>query len=331
MQPGDLENLAEKVAVAIREADGRYCDLHLHPRLANLPHEDIAAAVSILEKWGYELKKNARGHYLIRNAPDCFLAHEIRFNLNTRLLGRVIHSFHTVQSTNTTAHQLAVAGEPEGTIVIAEKQTRGKGRFGRSWHSPDKLGMYCSVILRPPIPPGLAPGISLITAVALADTIAALGKLEVGIKWPNDVFISGIKAAGILTELATELDLINFVIVGIGVNINHEESDFPPELRPIAISIRQALGRKINRVEFLRSFLRQLEAEYLGFKKHGLAGSREKILAYSILLGKRIELKIGRKIISGTVVDIDSEGRLVVETPDGLKPCSAGEITMHEG
>jgi len=224
---------------------------------------------------------------------------------------------------------LAALGAPEGTLIVAEKQTRGRGRFGRSWHSPAGLGVYCSIILRPKISPAQAPGISLITAIAVAETITAYGNIDVKIKWPNDILIAGKKAAGILTELSAEIGRTNYVIVGLGININHRQFHFPESLKKSSTSIRTGLKKEINRVEFFKKFLVNMEKEYLHFRKYGLAKSRTKILKFSSLINSPIILKIGRKTVSGNVLDIDDIGRLVVETADGIKNFSAGEVTMH--
>jgi BirA family biotin operon repressor/biotin-[acetyl-CoA-carboxylase] ligase len=249
--------------------------------------------------------------------------------LKTKVIGRKIYSYKSIQSTNIAANQLAVSGASEGTLVVAEHQTKGRGRLGRSWHSPVNVGLYCSIVLRPKIHPTLAPGISLIAAVAVADTIAACGNLDVKIKWPNDVLISGRKTAGILTDLSAELDRVNFVVVGIGINVNQKKADFPEELKKSATSIRMALKKEIRRVELLQRLLRNFEKEYMIFKKSGLDKSRKKILKYSSLLNIEVDLRIGRKAIRGRVIDIDRLGRLVMETPDGVNCFNAGEVTMH--
>jgi BirA family biotin operon repressor/biotin-[acetyl-CoA-carboxylase] ligase len=183
--------------------------------------------------------------------------------------------------------------------------------------------------LRPKIHTTMAPGLSLIAAVAVADTILSFGKADVRIKWPNDVLLSGLKTAGILTELSAEIDKVNFVIVGVGINVNQKKTDFPEDLQEIATSIRIGLNCKIRRVAFLQRFLRNLEKEYGLFKKSGLTKSRKKIRHYSSLINTDIKLKSGRKVISGNVLDIDKNGRLVVETGSGVVVLNAGEVTTR--
>lgn len=329
MDNAKLESLAERLLIKLRARPGHVFDPAKLARGFRVTGGSISSAVGLLQSWGYTIKADRNGFYSFAAAPDSLLATEIAYKLRSKIIGKVIYAYRSVQSTNTIAHQLAVSGSPEGTLVVAEEQTRGRGRLGRSWHSPEKIGLYCSIILRPKVHPTLAPGISLITAVAVADTIASYGSFTVTIKWPNDVLVSGKKTAGILTELSAELDRTNFVIVGLGVNINHKRSDFPEEIRRSASSIRIALNNSIKRVEFAKDFLYNFEKQYLNFKKHGLAKSRKKILKYSSLINTDIKLKIGRKTISGNVLNIDEFGRLVVRTAKGIEIFNAGEVTAR--
>jgi len=323
------EALAEKILQIIRPRMGKKIDpARLSKSLKTTP-EDLYQGVKILGDWGYIIDTDKKGYFTLNRPPDSLLAEEIYFKLKTKTIGKKVYAYHSVQSTNTVAAQLVNSSAPEGTVVIAEHQTRGRGRMGRSWHSPEKVGMYCSIILKPRIHPTLAPGISLISAVAVADTIGSFGKLNVKIKWPNDVLINGKKTAGILTDLSAELDRIKFIVVGIGVNINQKENDFDKTLVGKATSIGINLKKDINRVDFVQKLLYNFEKQYIKFKKYGLAKSRKQILAYSSLINKNIKLKSGRKTISGNVLDIDEHGRLVVETENGIEHFNAGEVTTH--
>ena len=330
MNKKQLETLAEQIIEKIRSRPKHRFDPAKLAKNHKATREDIITCLGLLQEWGYKFKADQNGFFSFLSAPDKLLASEIAYGLKSKIIGRKIHSWQSVQSTNSIASQLAATGAPEGTVVVAEQQTRGRGRFGRTWHSPAGLSIYCSIILRPKIPPMLAPGISLISAVAVAETIASFGIVDVRIKWPNDVLISGKKTAGILTELSAEIGRTNFVIVGVGVNINHKTSDFPEALKKSATSIRIGLKREISRVDFIKNFMAKFEKEYLGFKKRGLSASRKGILKYSSLIKSEITLKIGRKVVSGNVLDIDDRGRLVVETAEGVRHFSAGEVTMHD-
>jgi len=329
MKQDQLDALAEKIIEKIRARPKHSFDPKKLAAIFKVNHEDIITGLGLLQSWGYKFIADKNGFFSFDSAPDSMISTEISYRLKTKILGRRIYSWQSVQSTNTIASRLAALGAPEGTLIVAEKQTRGRGRFGRSWHSPAGLGVYCSIILRPKISPAQAPGISLITAIAVAETITAYGNIDVKIKWPNDILIAGKKAAGILTELSAEIGRTNYVIVGLGININHRQFHFPESLKKSSTSIRTGLKKEINRVEFFKKFLVNMEKEYLHFRKYGLAKSRTKILKFSSLINSPITLKIGRKTVSGNVLDIDDIGRLVVETADGIKNFSAGEVTMH--
>jgi BirA family biotin operon repressor/biotin-[acetyl-CoA-carboxylase] ligase len=329
MKNSELEALAEKVLRKIRIKPDQIFLPDQFARGIKVSADDIILAVGLLQSWGYTIRVNRNGSFSFVAAPDKLLASEISNGLATKLMARKIYAYKSVQSTNAIANQLALSGEPEGTLVIAEHQTRGRGRRGRKWYSPEELGIYCSVILKPQIHPTLAPGISLITAVALADSILLYGDLDVRIKWPNDVLISGKKVAGILTELSAEIDRIKYVITGVGVNINHRRRDFPENLKTTAYSLRLALNKIISRTEFVQNFLRNFEKEYEKFKKYGLSKSRKPILKYSSLINTGIRLRIGRKTISGNVIDIDESGRLVVESEGITRVFNAGEVTTY--
>ncbi len=329
MNPRDTETLAEKILQKIRAHPSQYYNPTKLSEIMKSPGEDIVSAISLLRSWGYSIKADKNGHYGFFAAPDSFLSSEILQGLDTRILARKIYSFQTVQSTNAIASQLAMTKTAEGTLVIAEQQTRGRGRLGREWYSPKNVGLYCSIILYPKIHPTLAPGLSIMTAVALAETIAAYDDMEIKIKWPNDILISGLKVAGILTELSAEIDRVEYVIVGVGVNINQQRSDFPADLKTSATSVRIGAKEKVSRVQFLQRFLKNLEKEYVVFKKSGLREARKRFLKYSFLHSKEVKLKMGRKTIVGTVLDIDEYGRLVLDTREGIMSFNSGEVTTH--
>ncbi|SYZ72046.1 conserved hypothetical protein [Candidatus Zixiibacteriota bacterium] len=323
------EILAEKILERLRAKPGQLYDPARLGKSLKVTRDQVVSSIALLRSWGYIIKANHKREYRFIAAPDSLIATEISHRLKTKFIGKRILAYQAVQSTNTIASQLAAARAPEGTLVTAEHQTRGRGRLGRNWYSPEKVGLYASVILYPKIHPTAAPGISLMTAVALADTIASYDDIEVKIKWPNDVLVSGLKVAGILTELSAELDMVEYVVVGLGVNINQTREDFPASLKAIATSVRIGTKEKIRRVEFLQRFLVNFEKEYLTFKKSGMKETRRKILKYSYLFNKEIRLKLGRKTFSGIVIDIDETGRLVLDTKDGIMAFNAGEVTTH--
>jgi BirA family biotin operon repressor/biotin-[acetyl-CoA-carboxylase] ligase len=200
--------------------------------------------------------------------------------------------------------------------------------MGREWFSPPEVGLWMSLILRPQIPPSRAPGISICAGLALAQSVKELTGMDAKIKWPNDCVINGKKVAGILLELSAELDKIDFVILGVGVNVNQNKKDFPKSLIRKATSLKMELGEPISRLRFLKLFLKNFENIYLEFKKNGLTRLRPEINRLSFLLGKKIKVRLGRKILKGEAKDVNEEGSLIVKTRKGEKVISAGEVTL---
>ncbi len=288
----------------------------------------INQALRGLVVWGYKFEFDNTSKVRFVSAPDSIFPHEIEHYLKTKFIGRNIISHFSVPSTNSLAFSLAEDGAPEGTLVIAEKQTSGRGRLGRRWHSSPKKGLWTSLILKPPFPPAELPGLSIVAATALAETIISKLELDAKVKWPNDCLIDGYKVAGILTEISAELDKANFVIVGTGININHTTKDFPPAFRRRATSLKIETGGRIDRVRFLADFLLEFEKTYIQFKRHGLKPLLPRIKKLSSLLGKQVRLKKGNKTILAKAVDIGVDGALLVRRRKETLRVTAGEVTV---
>jgi len=237
---------------------------------------------------------------------------EIKAALTTRIMGKSIHVFEEIDSTNDQAYRLAEHGAKEGTLVVAERQTKGRGRLGRSWYSPAGLGIWMSVILRPDLPPATAPALSLVAGLSLARTIEDHLDLNAELKWPNDCLLDGKKTAGILTELSAEKEKVRFVVLGVGINVLHQRADFPAGLQNTATSLALAARREIDRVQFLCAFLRQLEDDYQRFKKEELTPFLDPYTKRCGLIGARVRAQVGNNTISGRAVRIDPTGALVI-------------------
>ncbi len=197
--------------------------------------------VKSLEREGFAIEAVPSQGYKITGTPDVLRQADLKPGLKTRVIGKEIHLLPEVASTNTLAMELAANGTPEGTVVIAETQTLGKGRLGRTWISP-KGNLYLSVVLRPNIPMHKAPLITLMGAVAVASAIRKTCELEAGIKWPNDILISGRKVSGLLTEMSAEQDRIRYIVLGIGVDVNMELIALPPDVRSLATTLAKEAG-----------------------------------------------------------------------------------------
>ncbi|MBI4381658.1 MAG: biotin--[acetyl-CoA-carboxylase] ligase [candidate division NC10 bacterium] len=254
---------------------------------------------------------------------------DIRSGIITRRIGLVIHLFQAVDSTNDEAKALAVRGALEGTVVIADAQERGRGRMGRSWTSPPGVGVYFSVILRPAIQPHAAPALSLLGAAAVAEAIEAVAGLAAGVKWPNDLIVRGRKVGGILGEVAAETSHLDYVVLGIGINVNQTEASFEGELRHTATSLRIEAGRLVDRTAMIRSLCESLDRWYNCFLSEGLAPIIERLRQSCLTLGQRVVARSGDQQLCGLAVDLDHAGALLIRDADQrLHRLIAGDVTL---
>lgn len=280
-----------------------------------------------LKAAGYNIESKARSGYCLTGTPDRLLPELITHNLPTRLLGQSVISYEEVRSTNDEAKKAAAAGADEGTVVVSEVQSTGKGRLERSFFCP-RGGIWFSVILRPPFFPQEAPKCTLLSAVAVAKAMHELG-VEAGIKWPNDVYCQGRKLTGILTEMSAEMDRINYVIIGTGINVNIPLESFPEDLQDKAGSLSYLLGHEVDRVAFLQRVLQHMEDLYLDVLKNGFAGLLDQWRRYSITLGQEINVLGLQENFAGVARDIDDDGALLVETDGGIRRVLAGDVSIR--
>ena len=267
--------------------------------------------------------------YLLEKTSELLLPNEIREGLDTKVFGKTdIVYFRETDSTNTRAKDLAAAGALEGTLVVSESQKKGRGRKGRNWFSPSQEGIYASLILRPNISPGEAPKITLLTAVAVAETLLSLTRLRPNIKWPNDILVNGKKIAGILTEISTEMDAIDFIVVGLGLNVN--TPCFPEEIRDKATSILIEAGRNLPRVRLIREYLKWYEEYYEIFKGIGFEPVMKRWKELTNIIGRRIMVEVIGKRYIGEVQDIDKDGFLILKDNKGKSHrISSGDVTFY--
>lgn len=269
-----------------------------------------------LRKEGYLIRSSPKKGYSLEEVPDLLLPAEIREKPTTRVFGRRdIVYLPQVDSTNTRAKELAGRGAPEGALVITEQQTGGRGRRGRTWFSPPGEAIYVSLILRPRITPVEAPKMTLMAGVAVAETLLSAISLEARIKWPNDILVGGKKIAGILTELSTEMDAINFVIVGLGLNVNI--GAFPDELRGSATSVLLETGKRFPRVKLIREFLGWFEKYYAEFQRTGFAPLLARWKYLSDMIGKTVTVDVLGSRHRGEVHGIDEDGILILKDSRG--------------
>ncbi len=244
---------------------------------------------------------------------------KLRERLSGKLVGKRVIYLGTVDSTNDYAFGLANAGAPEGTVVLADEQRKGKGRLQRVWQSPPGLNIYTSVILRPPFKPVVAPRITLTAGVAVADLLARRGMTGVALKWPNDVLIRGRKACGILTEMKAATDRVDFVVVGIGLNVNMRKEDFGEEILDRATSLREETGSTVPREELAAQLYHHLETWYKVLVAQGFDPVRERWLAFAGILGKKIRAGQAEDEELEEVVGVDEDGALLIRNGRGLR------------
>jgi BirA family biotin operon repressor/biotin-[acetyl-CoA-carboxylase] ligase len=240
-----------------------------------------------------------------------------------------VHTFDCIHSTNDEANRLALEGAPEGEVVIADSQTAGRGRFDRHWESPAGKSIYLSLILRPDISPVQSTQLTLVAAVAIAETLANFSKVKPFIKWPNDVLINEKKVCGILTEMSVDREKINFVVVGIGINVNTDHEDFSEEIKDTATSLAMVNGSECDRNEITQAFFRKFEEWYRKYLSQGFSPVRKRYSELSCLHGKRIEVVFEEERQKGVCEGIDETGALLIKTDNGnVKRILAGDVII---
>ena len=290
-----------QILKALRECGGYLSGETLSKQLG-ISRVSIWKHIRSLKEDGYVIEASPKGYRLV-SSPDLLLPYEFP-GLEQR-----IHYFPEIGSTMDAARELAKKGAEEGTIVIAEAQTRGRGRLSREWLSPEG-GIYFTLVLRPRISPAYAPRINLLASIAVAIAVRKLFGLNAELKWPNDVLIEGKKVCGRLAEMDAEMDVVNFVNVGIGVNINTSI----PQFEEMATSLKDVLGREISRKEFLRALLGEIEQRLPLLMKTDLLKEWKKL---STTLNRNVRvMSLGEDVI-GQAIDIDATGALILKSQDG--------------
>lgn len=258
-------------------------------------------------------------------ASSSFLLEQIRDGLTTRWVGRTIHFYKEVDSTNATAMDLAQQGAPEGIVVLADQQLRGRGRGNRSWHSPAGVGIYCSIVLRPKISPAMAQLITLMTAVSIVKAIALKTGLSPRIKWPNDILINDKKVAGILLESKVSGATMEYAVIGFGINVNHTATDLPREVRVEAGSLFMELNELVDRSSLVIQIFSELERLYHRLQQDDFTVILEQWRHYSSTLGKHVRIWQKNEATEGIAVDLTKEGGLIVRAKAG------NQIVVHAG
>jgi BirA family biotin operon repressor/biotin-[acetyl-CoA-carboxylase] ligase len=276
---------------------------------------------------GVRVKGHARTGYHIERTPDILVPQLLSHRLYGTPFSRRIFHFFKIDSTNTVAMRMGEAGEPHGTVVLAEEQTSGKGRAGRTWISEKSSGIHCSMLLRPPLAPAQAPMLTLVAGLAARDAAAEEIDTVPDIRWPNDVLVGGRKFCGILTEMHAEPDRIHFAVVGIGLNVNQPK--MPAEIEDIATSLRIETGKMHSRLELLIRLLRQFDRYYNQFLTEGAAPILRRFAEVSTFSqGKRVRIATAKETFTGTTAGLDPSGVLRVARDDnrGIELVISGDV-----
>ena len=285
-------------------------------------------AIHQLEEEGYRIEAVPRKGYHMVETPDVVCKEEILSLLETKWAGRNLVYLETVDSTNDLAKKLADQGAPEGTLVVADEQTGGKGRRGRAWCTPKGSAIAMTIVLRPDIRPELASMVTLVMGLSVAKAIGSLYPVSVGIKWPNDVVVNGKKICGILTEMSAQIDYINYIVIGVGINVSNEI--FPEEVAATATSLYLLTGVRISRAKLAAKIMAEFEKYYaLYLKTQDLSGLMNEYNSHLINRGRSVRVLDPRQEYTGVAQGINQSGELLVQTEDGTAHVSSGEVSVR--
>ncbi len=297
----------------------------------HVSRSEVWRLVQQLRHIGVEIAGHPATGYQLRTIPDLLLPDMLLPLLRGTIFNTVSH-YYKVGSTNDVAMQAASNGAPEGSVFLAEQQTAGRGRGDHQWHSAQSAGIYCSAVLRPVLPPSEILILSLAAGLAVYDAIQEVdSRVELDLKWPNDLLINGKKFCGILTEMNAEATRVRYIVVGIGINVN--QASFPEELSGVATSLRLATGTEWSRVELCAALLKSLDREYrqLMEKPNASDSILERFQEHSTMVrGRNIEIVEENGQFDGVTEGLDNRGFLKVRTPQGLRTVLSGTVKIKE-
>ena len=285
-------------------------------------------AINQLKEAGYEIEAVPNKGYHLIAAPDIMSAEELKSNRKTKWMGQEILYFDSIDSTNTKAKQLAEENYPSGTLVVADRQTAGRGRRGRNWESPQHTGIFMTLMVKPDMNPNNASMLTLVAALAVAKAITEVTQLPAQIKWPNDIVINGHKIVGILTEMSAQIDYINHVVIGIGINVHNES--FPQELRETASSLLLESGKRFRRADIIEAFLEHFEKYYEVFlETQDLEALMNEYNRMLVNREKFVRVLDPKEPFEGKAMGITKKGELIVDTWESRKLVSSGEVSVR--
>ena len=311
----------------LRDTDGYVSGQELCNKFG-VSRTDIWKVINQLKEAGYEIEAAQNKGYHLIAAPDVMTEAELESLKNTQWAGCEIYCFDSIDSTNTKAKELAEAGHPSGTLVVADQQTLGRGRRGRSWESPAGTGIFMTLMLKPDINPNNASMLTLVAAMATARAITEVTGEAAQIKWPNDIVMNGKKVVGILTEMSAQFDYINHIVVGIGINVHNEE--FPEEIAKTASSLLLECGHRIHRASLIEAFLEEFERLYAVYlETEDMSGLQKEYDSLLVNRGRQVRVLDPKEPFEGKAMGITKKGELIVDTWESRKLVSSGEVSVR--
>lgn len=320
-----------KILSALRTNPGGVSGSELAESLG-ISRAAVWARIEEMRQIGFDIEAGPHSGYRIAGEPDSLIADDLLARLGqTKVIGRDIRVFEQTTSTNDVIEKLARDGVREGVAVFAESQTKGRGRLGRKWISPERKGLWFSVLLRPNLRPPETTQLTVASATALRRAIQSETGLKPQIKWPNDILVGGKKVAGILTELSAELDRVRHVILGIGVDVNLGVSELPAELKKTATSLMIEGGETVSRPQLAVAILRELDADYGRICSRNFAAVADEWEQHCATIGRDVTVRIGDRTIRGRAESLDDAGALLLRTEHGrLETITGGDVTLEK-
>lgn len=316
-----------EILTILKDTDGYVSGQELCERFG-VSRTAVWKAMNQLKKEGYEIESvQNKGYHLVKT-PDILSKNELVSIRKTKWVGTEICYFDVTDSTNTQAKSLGEGDAPNGTLVVAEKQESGRGRRGRSFESPAGTGIFMTLLLRPEIEPQNASMLTLVSALAVAKGIEHMVDLPVQIKWPNDIVINGKKVCGILTEMSAQMDYVNYIVIGIGINVGNEE--FPEEIKDVATSIYLESGKHVNRAMLIEKIWEEFEDYYELYEKtQDLSSLVKEYDSYLVNRGQKVRVLDSKEPYEGKAMGITDRGELIVDTWEARRLVSAGEVSVR--
>ncbi|KHE72385.1 biotin--[acetyl-CoA-carboxylase] ligase [Halobacillus sp. BBL2006] len=326
-----MESTRKQLIELLEKEEGHISGQQLSQSL-NISRTAVWKHMNELKKDGYEIEAVQRKGYKIVSSPDKISTNTLQWGLDTEWIGQHIYHYDQVESTQEIVHQMAKQGKPHGTVVIADEQVKGKGRMARNWNSPKGKGIWMSILLRPNLPPFQAPQLTLLAATVLAKMMDAHKNICPQIKWPNDLLVNHKKVSGILTEMQAEQDQIQYVVLGLGINVNQDLNDIPQDLHHKASSLKIESDEEWDIHETVQNILRLFETTYDHYIEEGFEEVKHQWEHYGYRIGEEVTISTMKRTWKATLIGIEPDGALRARDSEGdEEKLYSAEIHWGEG